>query len=72
MPDNSEKNMALVPAAIFANRFFLMRMKDGSGRLAFGEIVDGELTYCSAVRMADHDMQALRVLLIENYPIQVN
>jgi hypothetical protein len=69
MADNDpEKRASLAPAPVFANRFHILRMQDGTGRIAFGETIDGVTVFHSAVRAVDADMVALRDLLAQIYP----
>ena len=53
--------------AIWANRIHVARTTGGV-RIAFGEILDGEINYRSAVMLADSDAIAMRDLLNAQFP----
>lgn len=68
MAINEEYKQSLATPALFSNRFVVARMGDGIARLAFGEAVDGEVHFHSAIRIPEIDLAALRDLLNEQLP----
>lgn len=65
----TELDASLLVKPVFANRIYVVRLGDGSGRIAFGERLDSSLHYHVAVRMPEADVLALRDLLLAHWPI---
>lgn len=74
MDDELKKSLA-VPA-LAANRFYALQLTFSTGgvvtgsslRLAFGEAIDGQITYHQAVNLSEADAVALRDRLNAIYP----